>query len=150
MAAGNRAITFLGPDKMELQDKGYPKHQDPKGRKIEHAVILKIITTNICGSDLHIFNSRFAALKGMQMGHENTAAQLLGASCIIVGDHLKARRDLVKEAGHEVVDPSSTTRVADQIEKLLGTRQWIVSASGSTAMGRTAVPRTWRKPLSTR
>jgi glutathione-independent formaldehyde dehydrogenase len=38
---------------MELQDKGYPKIQDPKGRKIEHAVILKLITTNICGSDLH-------------------------------------------------------------------------------------------------
>src|ERR1700722_17649707 len=50
MAAGNRVITFLGPHKMELQDKGYPKLQDPKGRKIEHAVILKIITTNICGS----------------------------------------------------------------------------------------------------
>lgn len=55
MAARNRAITFLGPHKMELQDKGYPKLQDPKGRKIEHAVILKIITTNICGSDLHIY-----------------------------------------------------------------------------------------------
>ena len=57
---------------MEVQDKGYPKLQDPKGRKVEHAVILKLITTNIYGSDLHIYNGRFEAPKGMQMGHENT------------------------------------------------------------------------------
>ena len=37
------------------------------------------------------------------------SAQLLGASCIIVGDHNKARRDLVKKSGYEVVDPSSAT-----------------------------------------
>ena len=83
MAAGNRAITFLGPHKMELQDKGYPKLQDPKGRKIEHAVILKIITTNICGSDLHIYNGRFAAPPGMQMGHENTG------EVVEVGSHVE-------------------------------------------------------------
>lgn len=70
--AGNRAITFMGPHKMEVQDKGYPKLADPKGRKIDHAVILKLVTTNICGSDLHIYNGRFAAPPGMQMGHENT------------------------------------------------------------------------------
>jgi glutathione-independent formaldehyde dehydrogenase len=57
------------------------------------------------------------------------SAQLLGASCIIVGDHNKARRDLVKEAGYEVVDPSSTAPVADQIEKLLGTgSRWVDAA----------------------
>jgi hypothetical protein len=37
-----------------------------------------------------------------------------------VGDHNKARRDLVKKAGYEVVDPSSTTPVADQIEDACG------------------------------
>jgi threonine dehydrogenase-like Zn-dependent dehydrogenase len=76
MATGNRAVTFMGPHKMEVQDKGYPKLQDPKGRKIEHAVILKLITTNICGSDLHIYNGRFEAPKGMLMGHENTGEVL--------------------------------------------------------------------------
>jgi glutathione-independent formaldehyde dehydrogenase len=35
--ATNRAVTFMGPHKMEIRDKGYPKPQDPKGRKIEHA-----------------------------------------------------------------------------------------------------------------
>ena len=83
MATGNRAVTFMGPHKMEVQDKGYPKLQDPKGRKIEHAVILKLITTNICGSDLHIYNGRFEAPKGMQMGHENTG------EVVEVGSHVE-------------------------------------------------------------
>ncbi len=51
MAPSNRAVTFLGPYKLEVQDRGYPKLQDPKGRKIEHAVILKLITTNLCGRE---------------------------------------------------------------------------------------------------
>ena len=52
--ASNRAVTFMGRGKMELRDVGYPKLTDPHGRKIEHAVILKLVTTNLCGSDLHI------------------------------------------------------------------------------------------------
>ena len=30
------------------------------------------MTTNICGSDLHIYRGRFAAPEGMVLGHENT------------------------------------------------------------------------------
>jgi glutathione-independent formaldehyde dehydrogenase len=71
---------------MEIQDDGYPKLQDPKGRKIEHAVILKLVTTNICGSDLHIYNGRFAAPAGMRMGHENTG------EVIEVGSHVERIR----------------------------------------------------------
>ena len=59
--AGNRAVTFMVPQKMEIQDKGYPKLEDPKGRKIECAVILELVTTNICGSAVHIYNGRSAA-----------------------------------------------------------------------------------------
>jgi glutathione-independent formaldehyde dehydrogenase len=81
--AGNRAVTFMGPHKMEVQDKGYPKLADPKGRKIEHAAILKLVTTNICGSDLHIYDGRFAAPTGMQMGHENTG------EVVEVGSHVE-------------------------------------------------------------
>src|SRR6202020_3001843 len=89
MAASNRAVTFLGPYKLEVQDRGYPKLEDPKGRKIEHAVILKLITTNICGSDLHIYHGRFAAPAGMLMGHENTGEAVEVGShvpCIKKGD----------------------------------------------------------------
>jgi glutathione-independent formaldehyde dehydrogenase len=81
--ASNRSVTFMGPQKMEIQDKGYPKLADPKGRKIEHAVILKLVTTNICGSDLHIYNGRFAAPAGMVMGHENTG------EVVEVGSHVE-------------------------------------------------------------
>lgn len=81
--ANNRAVTFMGPHQMEIQDKGYPKLADPKGRKIEHAVILKIVTTNICGSDLHIYNGRFSAPAGMVMGHENTG------EIVEVGSHVE-------------------------------------------------------------
>jgi len=70
--ASSRAVTFVGPQKLEIRDVGFPKLHDPKGRKIEHAAILKLVTTNICGSDLHIYNGRFAAPQGMQLGHENT------------------------------------------------------------------------------
>jgi glutathione-independent formaldehyde dehydrogenase len=62
----------MGPHKMEVREKQYPKMEDPQGRKVEHAAILKLVTTNICGSDLHIYNGRFAAPAAMQMGHENT------------------------------------------------------------------------------
>jgi hypothetical protein len=54
------------------KDRPYPKMADPQGRKIEHAAILNLVTTNICGSDLHIYNGRFAAPAGMQMGHETS------------------------------------------------------------------------------
>jgi glutathione-independent formaldehyde dehydrogenase len=82
----NRAVTFIEPGKMEIQEREFPKLQDPKGRKIEHAVILKLVTTNICGSDLHIYHGRFAAPKGMQMGHENTG------EVIEVGSHVERIR----------------------------------------------------------
>jgi hypothetical protein len=57
--ASNRAVTFMGRSKMAVRDAGYPKLADPHGRRIEHAVILKLVTTDICGSDLHIYNGRF-------------------------------------------------------------------------------------------
>jgi glutathione-independent formaldehyde dehydrogenase len=82
--ASNRAVIFMGPMKMEIQDKGYPKLEDPKGRKIEHAVILKLVTTNICGSDLHIYHGRFAAPSGMVMGHENTG------EVVEIGSHVES------------------------------------------------------------
>ncbi|MBY0414401.1 MAG: alcohol dehydrogenase catalytic domain-containing protein [Bdellovibrionales bacterium] len=72
MANGNRVITFQGTRKMELKTFDYPKLITPTGKKANHGVIMKIITTNICGSDQHIYHGRFAAPKGMVMGHEMT------------------------------------------------------------------------------
>ena len=49
--AGNRVVTFQAPVELNVGTIDYPKMQDPKVRKIEHGAILKIVTTNICGSD---------------------------------------------------------------------------------------------------
>lgn len=70
--AGNRAIAYMGPRKLEIQNLHYPKLVGPGGRKCEHGVILKQVVTNICGSDQHIYRGRFPAPAGMILGHENT------------------------------------------------------------------------------
>ena len=72
MVDGNRVVTFVAPFKVKIETIPYPKLADPSGKKIEHGVILKIVATNICGSDQHIYHGRFAAPSGMVMGHEMT------------------------------------------------------------------------------
>lgn len=70
--AGNRAVAYVGPRKLEIRNLDYPKLVDPRGKKCEHGVILKLVVTNICGSDQHIYRGRFPAPSGMILGHENT------------------------------------------------------------------------------
>lgn len=70
--AENRGVIYLGPNKVEVQSIDFPKMQNPKGRKIDHAVILRVISTNICGSDQHMVRGRTTAPSGMVLGHEIT------------------------------------------------------------------------------
>ncbi|HWY48432.1 MAG TPA: formaldehyde dehydrogenase, glutathione-independent [Bryobacteraceae bacterium] len=70
--ASNRGVVYLGPGKVEVQSIDYPKLQNPKGKKIDHGVILKILTTNICGSDQHMVRGRTTAPSGLVLGHEIT------------------------------------------------------------------------------
>jgi glutathione-independent formaldehyde dehydrogenase len=51
-----------------------PKSEtDPFGGKdAPHGVILKVVTTNICGSDQHMVRGRTTAPKGLILGHEIT------------------------------------------------------------------------------
>src|SRR5579872_4374698 len=70
--ASNRGVVYLGPGKVEVQSIDYPKLQNPKGKKIDHGVILKIVTTNICGSDQHMVRGRTTAPAGLVLGHEIT------------------------------------------------------------------------------
>ena len=253
----NRVVRYQGPMSVKVESAKFPDMVDPHGRKIEHGAILKIVTTNICGSDQHIYRGRFAVPKGMVMGHEMTgevidvgrdvelikkgdlvsvpfnvscgrcrnckerhteicenihvnsklhcgaygfnlgdwqggqadyllvpyadwnllkfpdkdqamekirdltllsdilptgyhgcveagvrtgstvyiagagpvgrcaaaSARLLGASCIIVGDRLSSRLELVEKCGYEVVDTTKKTPVPDQIEAILGERE---------------------------
>src|ERR1700761_8934778 len=68
----NRGVIYLGPNKVEVQSIDYPKMQNPQGKAIEHGVILKIVSTNICGSDQHMVRGRTTAPKGIVLGHEIT------------------------------------------------------------------------------
>src|SRR5467141_250760 len=79
--AGNKAVAYIGPGKVEVQSIDYPKLElrdgpgvNPKnvGRKCEHGVILKVVSTNICGSDQHMVRGRTTAPPGLVLGHEIT------------------------------------------------------------------------------
>lgn len=69
---GNRIVTFEKPMEMKVNTFKFPELITPKGEKAPHGAILKIVTTNICGSDLHIYRGSFSVPKGMTMGHEMT------------------------------------------------------------------------------
>ena len=70
--ASNRGVVYLGPNKVEVQSIDYPKMQNPQGKPIEHGAILRIVSTNICGSDQHMVRGRTTAPRGIVLGHEIT------------------------------------------------------------------------------
>ena len=87
--AGNRGVVYLGPGKVEVQSIDFPKLESPGGRKIDHGVLLKIVTTNICGSDQHMVRGRTTAPPGLVLGHEITGEVIekgSGVEFLEVGD----------------------------------------------------------------
>lgn len=68
----NRGVVYLRPGKVEVRDIEDPVLAAPDGRKLDHAVILKVISTNICGSDQHMVRGRTTAMPGLVLGHEIT------------------------------------------------------------------------------
>jgi len=68
----NRGVVYLRPGKVEVQDIADPKFESPDGRRIEHGVILRVVSTNICGSDQHMVRGRTTAMPGLVLGHEIT------------------------------------------------------------------------------
>src|SRR5712664_2733510 len=69
--ASNRGLAYMGPGKVEIQSIDFPKLA-LGNRKCEHGVILKIVSTNICGSDQHMVRGRTTAPHGLILGHEIT------------------------------------------------------------------------------
>ena len=69
--ASNRGVAYIEPGKVEIQNIDYPKLA-LGNRKCEHGVILKIVSTNICGSDQHMVRGRTTAPAGLVLGHEIT------------------------------------------------------------------------------
>jgi glutathione-independent formaldehyde dehydrogenase len=77
--SGNRSVAYLEPGVVEVRDTPYPKLElrdgpgvNPAnvGRKCNHGVILKVLSTNICGSDQHMVRGRTTAPPGLVLGHE--------------------------------------------------------------------------------
>src|ERR1039458_7527142 len=69
--ASNRGVAYMGPGKVEVQSIDFPKLA-LGSRKCEHGVILKIVSSNICGSDQHMVRGRTTAPQGLILGHEIT------------------------------------------------------------------------------
>ncbi|MCW5961587.1 MAG: formaldehyde dehydrogenase, glutathione-independent [Pyrinomonadaceae bacterium] len=67
----NHGVSYMGTGKVEVLEIDYPKLA-LGDRKCEHGVILKIVATNICGSDQHMVRGRTTAEKGLVLGHEIT------------------------------------------------------------------------------
>jgi glutathione-independent formaldehyde dehydrogenase len=61
----------MGTGKVEVHSIDFPK-LELGSRKCEHGVILKIVSTNICGSDQHMVRGRTTAPQGLVLGHEIT------------------------------------------------------------------------------
>jgi glutathione-independent formaldehyde dehydrogenase len=89
--ADNRAVVYIEPGQVEVQDIPFPKLElqdgpgvNPAnvGRKTPHGVVLEVMATNICGSDQHMVRGRTTAPAGLVLGHE------------ILGKVIEAGRDV--------------------------------------------------------
>ncbi len=69
--AGNRGVVYKGPGSVAVEEIDYPK-LELGSRKCEHGVILRLVSTNICGSDQHMVRGRTTAESGLVLGHEIT------------------------------------------------------------------------------
>jgi glutathione-independent formaldehyde dehydrogenase len=73
MASSNRGVAYIKPGEVKVESIDFPKLVNPTNKKkAEHGVILKIISTNICGSDQHMVRGRTTAPAGLILGHEIT------------------------------------------------------------------------------
>jgi glutathione-independent formaldehyde dehydrogenase len=88
---GNKAVVYVEPGRVDVQTVDYPGLElkdgpgvSPAnvGRQCQHGVILKIVSTNICGSDQHMVRGRTTAPAGLILGHE------------ITGEVIEAGRDV--------------------------------------------------------
>src|SRR6201999_2796113 len=75
---GNRVVVYQGAGNVSVEAIDYPKLELPRDvttglgikQQAPHAVILKIVATNICGSDQHMVRGRTTAPVGQTLGHE--------------------------------------------------------------------------------
>ncbi len=94
----NRGVAYIEPGRVTIQDIDFPAlelrdgpgvHPANVGRKLPHGAILRVVSTNICGSDQHMVRGRTTAPAGLILGHEITGEVIEvgpGVEFIKVGD----------------------------------------------------------------
>jgi len=91
LVPGNRAVIYKGPGDVAIETIDYPSLElkdgpgvNPAnvGRQVPHGAILKVVASNICGSDQHMVRGRTTAPPGLALGHE------------IIGEVAKVGRDV--------------------------------------------------------
>jgi glutathione-independent formaldehyde dehydrogenase len=71
MPASNHGVVYQGPGQVAVEAIDYPVLA-LGARKCEHGAILRVVATNICGSDQHMVRGRTTAPAGLVLGHEIT------------------------------------------------------------------------------
>ena len=151
MADNNKAVAYVGGGKVEIQTIDYPTFElqdgpgvDPEnvGRKIRHGVILKMLATNICGSDQHMVRGRTTAPEGLVLGHEITgevvepartsSSSRSGTSCRYPSTSPAAGAATARNAGR--VSASTSTRTGPARHTAMST--WV---AGSAARRSTSI-----------
>jgi glutathione-independent formaldehyde dehydrogenase len=77
----NRGVAYMATGRVEVHSIDYPKLELGE-RQCQHGVTLRIVATNICGSDQHMVRGRTTAPPGLILGHE------------ITGEVIEAGRDV--------------------------------------------------------
>jgi glutathione-independent formaldehyde dehydrogenase len=75
MSDGNRGVVYLEPGRVEVRDIPAAKLELEYGghkRPCDHGAILRVVSSNICGSDQHMVRGRTTAPAGLVLGHEIT------------------------------------------------------------------------------
>lgn len=60
-----KAVVYKEPHRVDVEEVGDPRIEDPTD------AVVRVTTTAICGSDLHMYEGRTAAEPGIVFGHEN-------------------------------------------------------------------------------
>lgn len=77
----NRGVVYMGQGRVDVCDIAFPEfvlrdgpgvNPANMGRKVPSGAILKVVSTNICGSDQHMVRGRTTAPAGLVLGHEIT------------------------------------------------------------------------------
>ena len=117
---------------MKVNTFKFPELITPQGKSAPHGAILKIVTTNICGSDLHIYRGSFAVPKGMTMGHEMTG------EVIEVGSDVEVvkKGDIVSVPFNVGVGVVTTASICAPMYARTPTPKSTAEPTGSTSAGR--------------